>query len=364
MFNWTSGRWSCLVCGSSDWTTSAILGESGEPYHRYCCTGQELKDCTSGFVAAHWILMALLRCQWTNSAVLKRLKTRAGRSRRRARPSSPVALFTGIVQGKARIHHLEVRGDEFRSLQVQLPPGMAQGIVKGASVALNGTCLTVTKVQGDQVHFDVIEETLRATNLGKLNPGDNVNYERSARMGDEIGGHQVSGHVHCTATIREVRSTNENCRMVFQVPPRFIKYLLPKGFVAVDGCSLTIGEVETDSFSVYLIPETLSITVLGEKSMGDMVNIEIDAQTQAIVDTVERVLEQRLMWNMQNLQLLPPCQGTGKDGVGCPSCGMQSIANSWSWYMQRFIMYVVPAVHFKSTPLNMRDLFDFNTFTS
>mmetsp|Transcript_5904 Transcript_5904/g.36600 ORF Transcript_5904/g.36600 Transcript_5904/m.36600 type:complete len:240 (-) Transcript_5904:2692-3411(-) len=222
-----------------------------------------------------------------------RRPTRAIRSRRRGRPTSPVALFTGIVQGKARIQELEVRGSDFRSLRVQLPTRMADGLVTGASVALNGTCLTVTKIDQDNLHFDVIEETLRATNLGDLRPGDHVNYERSARMGDEIGGHQVSGHVHCTGTIGEVRNTDDNCRMVFQLPTHVMKYILPKGFVAVDGCSLTVGEVDGNSFSVYLIPETLRMTVLGEKKQGHRVNIEIDAQTQAIVDTVERVLAQQ-----------------------------------------------------------------------
>lgn len=114
-------------------------------------------------------------------------------------------------------------------------------------------------------------------------------------MGDEIGGHTVSGHVHTTATIVKVDQTEENRRLEFQViDPSWIKYIFQKGFIAVDGCSLTIGEVTDTTFSVYLIPETLRVTVLGDKKEGDIVNIEVDTQTQAIVDTVERVVERYL----------------------------------------------------------------------
>jgi riboflavin synthase len=125
--------------------------------------------------------------------------------------------------------------------------------------------------------------------------GSKVNFERSARVGDEIGGHNVSGHVHCTASIVEVRETENNKRLTIELPDdKWMKYVLPKGFISVDGCSLTVGEVEGRQFSVYLIPETLRVTVFGFKGVGDKVNIEIEAQTQAIVDTVERVVAQYL----------------------------------------------------------------------
>jgi riboflavin synthase len=114
----------------------------------------------------------------------------------------------------------------------------------GASVALNGTCLTVTSARSDLLTFDIIAETLRRTNLGALERGSAVNFERSARMGDEIGGHTVSGHVHTTAIIRAIEKQADNVRMVFQLADAsWRKYILPKGFVAVDGCSLTVGEV-------------------------------------------------------------------------------------------------------------------------
>lgn len=207
------------------------------------------------------------------------------------RPLYVCNLFTGIVQGKASIVAKEPKGTDFVSFDIELPHGATDGIAIGASVAINGTCLTVVSHDGNSLRFDLIEETLRRTNLGTLRVGSSVNYERSARYGDEVGGHTVSGHIHTTAIIKRLDQSENNRRIQFTLEqPEYIKYILPKGFVAVDGCSLTVGEVENDGFSVYLIPETLRVTVLGDKKEGDVVNIEVDAQTQAIVDTVERVV--------------------------------------------------------------------------
>lgn len=184
------------------------------------------------------------------------------------------------------------RAEGLSQVDIRLPPGKAANIQIGASVAVNGTCLTVTRADGDLLSFDIMAETLRATNLGGLDSGSRVNYERSARVGDEIGGHNVSGHVHTKARIVKVEDTPNNRRVVFELQDAaWIKYILPKGYVAVDGCSLTVGEVEGATFSVYLIPETLRVTVFGVKTEGDSVNIEVESQTQAIVDTVERVVE-------------------------------------------------------------------------
>mmetsp|Transcript_25566 Transcript_25566/g.60812 ORF Transcript_25566/g.60812 Transcript_25566/m.60812 type:complete len:167 (+) Transcript_25566:522-1022(+) len=156
-------------------------------------------------------------------------------------------------------------------------------------------CRKVVSIEGDTLGFDVIGETLRATNLGGIFEGSLVNFERSARVGDEIGGHNVSGHVCCTAGVDRVEKTENNVRLVLKLAsPKFIKYILPKGFVAVDGCSLTVGEVGEDWFSVYLIPETMRMTVFGARQEGDLVNIEVDSQTQTIVDTVERVVSAKL----------------------------------------------------------------------
>jgi riboflavin synthase len=203
-------------------------------------------------------------------------------------------LNAGIVQGKAQIHEIHAKPD-FRSFEIAFPSGAANGVQIGASVAINGTCLTVVEQQGDILRFDVIGETLKRTNLGSLEKDSPVNFERSAKVGDEIGGHTVSGHVHTTAKIVDTHQTEDNLRLEFELEdPSWVKYILPKGFVSVDGCSLTVGEVTEKTFSVYLIPETLRVTVLGVKGKGDVVNIEAESQTQAIVDTVERVVARYL----------------------------------------------------------------------
>ena len=182
---------------------------------------------------------------------------------------------------------------DFARLKLKFPPNTLDGILIGASVACNGTCLTVVETDGDCACFDLIVETLRATNLGELEPGSEVNYERSAKVGDEIGGHNVSGHVSTKATIVTQTDTDNNREVVFELEPRWSKYILPKGFVAVDGCSLTVGEVSPGRFNVWPIPETIRATVFATKNVGSTVNIEIESQTQTIVDTIERVLDER-----------------------------------------------------------------------
>ena len=201
-------------------------------------------------------------------------------------------MFTGIVQGTAEIMEI-VEKEAFRSHIISLPGPYLQGLEPGASVAHNGCCLTVTGIQGDRVSFDLMRETLRLTNLGELELGDRVNFERAARFGDEIGGHQMSGHIICTAEVTEVVKSENNRQLRFRLPAQFARYLFPKGYIGIDGISLTIGEVSGPEFNVNLIPETLSRTNIGGRKPGDRINIEIDPQTQAIVDTVERVLEGR-----------------------------------------------------------------------
>jgi len=177
---------------------------------------------------------------------------------------------------------------------VEMPQEMLKGLQIGASVAHNGVCLTVTKIQDNLVSFDLMQETLKITNLGELKAGDFVNIERAMQMGTEIGGHILSGHVYCTADIVERIPSENNLQIWFQLPNQdTMKYVLTKGFIAVDGISLTIGEVREQRFCVNLIPETIHRTLIGKKTVGKKVNIEIDPQTQAIVDTVERYLAQK-----------------------------------------------------------------------
>lgn len=189
-------------------------------------------------------------------------------------------MFTGIVQGLG-----EVISFEDGSLCVEIPH--LSDIEQGASIAIDGVCLTVSGFTKDRVWFDVVEETLDLTTLASLSAGDAVNFERAAKVGDEIGGHEMSGHVSCTAMIE---SHNDGL-MRFSLASKWMKYVTAKGFIAVDGCSLTVVEPDSTGFSVALIPETLSRTRFGSKEPGDEVNIEIDAKTQAVVDTVERMMQ-------------------------------------------------------------------------
>ena len=203
-------------------------------------------------------------------------------------------MFTGIVQGLGEVTQIQDHGG-IRRLQVRLPTGRDQGLETGASVAINGVCLTVVGWDQHGVEFDVIDETLRLTNLGDLKVGHVVNVERAACFGDEIGGHVLSGHIHGRAQVTEVVETDANLAVWWAVPEALKKYLLPKGYVSLNGCSLTVGDIERDGqVSIHLIPETRELTTFGRVTVGDSLNLEIDSQTQAIVDTVERVLEQRL----------------------------------------------------------------------
>lgn len=201
-------------------------------------------------------------------------------------------MFTGIVQTQAEITHIN-DSDEFRHLTLAVKPEFLRELEVGASIAINGCCLTVVHFTDDSVQFDVIDETLRLTNLGELVVGSQVNLERSLKVGDEIGGHHVSGHIHCQGTLVEVNETATNWAGWVQVPEHHIPYLFSKGFIAVNGASLTIGEVDGNRFSLHLIPETLRLTNLSDAEPGTHLNIELDQQTITIVDTVERVIQQR-----------------------------------------------------------------------
>ena len=189
-----------------------------------------------------------------------------------------------------RVVSVEQPAADFRTHTVELPEDMAGGLQTGASVAHNGCCLTVTETDGRTARFDLMAETLDKTNLGRLKAGDLVNLDRAARFGDEIGGHLMSGHITATTEILRIERTEHNTTMHFALPAALKPYILPKGFVGLDGCSLTIGSVGEDSFCVHLIPETLRRTLFGTRQAGDTVNLEIDPQTQAVVDTVGRIL--------------------------------------------------------------------------
>ncbi|MCP1659548.1 riboflavin synthase subunit alpha [Neisseria perflava] len=199
-------------------------------------------------------------------------------------------MFTGIVQGMGRITAVESPSSDFRTHIVELPSEMADDLQIGASVANNGCCLTITRIDGNRVSFDLMAKTLAKTNLGRLKAGDSVNLERAAKIGDEIGGHLMSGHIMAVTAITRIEESEFNRTVWFALPAELKPYILTKGFVGLDGCSLTIGEVTDTEFNVHLIPETLQRTLFGSRKAGDEVNIEIDPQTQAVVDTVMRLM--------------------------------------------------------------------------
>ncbi|BAL94516.1 riboflavin synthase [Rubrivivax gelatinosus] len=205
-------------------------------------------------------------------------------------------MFTGIVQGIATVAALADRPG-LRSFTLRFPPGFADGLAIGASVAVDGVCLTVTELVGtDGARFDVMQQSLSLTTLGTLAEGSRVNVERAAKDGAEIGGHPLSGHVDFTATVAEVRQPENNHVLRIAVPAPWMRYVFPKGYIAINGASLTVAEADREAgwFEVWLIPETLRQTTFGEKAPGAALNVEIERATQVFVDTVRATLEERL----------------------------------------------------------------------
>ena len=199
-------------------------------------------------------------------------------------------MFTGIVQGTGTVLSIN-NGETIRTLVINLPN--VENLAIGASVAINGVCLTATTIQSNHVHFDVIEETLQRTSTGELEVGHLVNIERSLAFGDEIGGHLLSGHITGTGLVHAADVSGEGMNLEILVPEQLRKFILEKGYIGVDGISLTVGAVENGCFSLHIIPETLRLTTLGQREVGDAVNLEIDSTTQTIVETVERYLSQQ-----------------------------------------------------------------------
>jgi riboflavin synthase len=215
-------------------------------------------------------------------------------------------MFTGIVQGLCTVAQVE-EAPNLRRIALELGE-LASGLATGASVAINGTCLTVTGIDPNAVvRFDVIQETVALTNLGQLRAGDLVNVERSFRVGDEIGGHILSGHVTDQAVVRAVMEADNLRNIHFSIPPQWMRYLHHKGFIALDGASLTLAGVDqaASEISISLIPETIERTTLGRVAEGARINMEIDSQTQAVVDTVERMIDSPEMLARIAAQLAP-----------------------------------------------------------
>jgi riboflavin synthase len=238
-------------------------------------------------------------------------------------------MFTGIVQGIARVAQITDRPG-LRSFLLQFPDGFTHELAVGASVAVDGTCLTVTEVVGgDAARFDVMQQSLGLTTLAGLAQGSAVNAERAARDGAEIGGRPLSGPIDFMARIAQIRRPENNCVLRFSVPAPWMRYVFAKGYIAVNGASLTVAEAGREAggagwFEVWLIPETLRMTTFGEKREGDPVNIEIERSTQVFVDTVREAIDERLGPLLPLLQEWLSQQGRSLDELAAPLPGVSA----------------------------------------
>lgn len=177
-------------------------------------------------------------------------------------------MFTGLIAETGEIQQSGTR------LAVRTP--LAAELAQGDSIAVNGVCLTAVELGGDRFEADVMEETLRLTTLGSLEPGDPVNLELALRVGDRLGGHFVQGHVDGTGTVEAVEQREHSRVVRITAEPDLLRYIFRKGSIAIDGVSLTVVDVDDEGFSVSLIPETLERTTLGSAREGDRVNLEVD----------------------------------------------------------------------------------------
>lgn len=203
-----------------------------------------------------------------------------------------LTMYTGIIQGLEKI--VEIRkGDGFITIIVSDQQGFFADVFIGASVAVNGVCLTVTTIDREQqqIHFDISNVTLELTTLKSLKVGDEVNIERSAKVGTENGGHNLYGHIEGTAQVTQIERRGETLHIDLQIPAGNIKYFFLKGFIGLNGCSLTVNRVDRvkSEISIDLIPETLRLTTWKSVQVGDEVNYEIDQMTRTLVDTLENI---------------------------------------------------------------------------
>ncbi len=232
-------------------------------------------------------------------------------------------MFTGIVQGLAHVQRITDRPG-LRSFTLDLPAGFADGLAIGASVAVDGVCLTVTALHGARAaDFDVMQQSLSLTTLGTLAEGSAINVERAAKDGAEIGGHPLSGHIDFQATVAEVHEPPNNRVLRIAVPAPWMRYVFAKGYIAVNGASLTVAQARRERdgsgwFEVWLIPETLRMTTFGAKGVGAALNIEIERQTQVFVDTVRSALDERLGPLLPALEALLRQQGVAIDELARP----------------------------------------------
>ncbi len=199
-------------------------------------------------------------------------------------------MFSGIVQSLGTIVSIE-ETSEIVTLEVQASEDFTKGLKVGDSVAIDGVCLTLTKSESDRMFFDAVPETLSKTIIKSYKKEAKVNLESSLRFNDSVGGHIVSGHIHTTGHINQVEIHGDAKDIVIDAGVDWGKFLFEKkGYIGINGCSITLGEITEGRFIVHLIPETLRATNLDNLVYGDQVNLEFDQNTITIVETTERIL--------------------------------------------------------------------------
>ena len=197
-------------------------------------------------------------------------------------------MFTGIVETVGRVVAIEPEGGKVR-LRIEAPL-VAEGIALGASIAVNGACLTVVAAAGAEVVFEAVRETLDRTSLGDLTAGSRVNLERALRADARLDGHIVQGHVDDTGRVRALERNGDDVRLVVDCRPELAQQLVPKGSVTIDGVSLTVVTVTDSGFDVALIPHTLAETNLADRRAGDRVNLEADVLGKYVLRYLERIV--------------------------------------------------------------------------
>lgn len=202
-------------------------------------------------------------------------------------------MFTGIIQSVGQIVSREPTGDDFRFVIASGFSSM-DDVALGDSIAIDGVCLTVTHIDGDNIAADVSVETMSKTNVGNWQVGTKVNLEKSLTLNDKLGGHMVSGHVDALAHCASVEESGRSIVYMFKIPAELDKYVVTKGSIGINGVSLTVNDIEDCVISINLIPHTLEHTNLGELSVGDPVNIEID--------TIARYVEKMTRPQFQNAE--------------------------------------------------------------
>ncbi len=198
-------------------------------------------------------------------------------------------MFSGIVKGIGKVTKISSKKDII-TIEISPPKNFTKNLKKGASVSVNGVCLTSLDRGLKKMKFDVVEETLAKTNLNNLRKGSIVNLERSIKASSEIGGHLMSGHIHFSGKVKKILNKANTKDISISFPKKYNEYIFEKGYIGINGCSLTLGKVNKDSFYIHLIPETLSITNLDELSQSSIVNVEIDQNTISVVETVKKIL--------------------------------------------------------------------------